>query len=156
MCSTCSTGSGLMNSFRTGFRIRRISRSACPTQSARRRVHQLAVEGVQRRPRLVLEEERRRLVLPLEVDEQIGADGARIEEAIELHARELPDLRLGVIGAALVADPRPDLAHDLLDVDVIGSNGELWHGTREPSRLTLPPAGRRAGLRRRGSTRDGR
>ena len=74
------------------------------------------------------EEERRRLVLALEVAEQVGADGARVEEAIELDAGQLADLRLGVVGAALVTDPRPDLAHDLLDVNVISADGEIRHG----------------------------
>ena len=97
-------------------------------QVARRAERQIRIERVLGREFLAGEEERRRLVLALEVAEQVGADGARVEEAIELDAGQLADLRLGVVGAALVTDPRPDLAHDLLDVNVISADGEIRHG----------------------------
>ena len=59
--------------------------------------------------------------------EQVGADAARIEELLELDRRQLADLLLGVVDAALLADPRADLLHDLLDVDRIGADVEIGH-----------------------------
>ena len=99
-----------------------------PGQVTRRAQRDVRVEGELGRELFAREEERGRLVLALEVAEQIGADGAGVEEAIELDGGQLADLRLGVIGPALVPDPRPDLAHDLLDVDVVGADGEIRHG----------------------------
>ena len=61
----------------------------------------------------------RRLALAAELLQQIRSHAARIEELLELHIRELANFFLGIVHAALLADPRPDLAHDLLDVDVV-------------------------------------
>ena len=41
--------------------------------------------------------------------------------------RQLADLVFGVVGAALLEDALADLLHDLLDVDRLGSDGELAH-----------------------------
>ena len=60
-----------------------------------------------------------------ELLEQIRADAGRVEEAFELRGGELADLLLGVINAAFVADAPADLAHDLLDVDRVGADGEI-------------------------------
>ena len=63
-----------------------------------------------------------------ELFEQVGADAARVEELLQLHAGELADLLLGVVGAALLADAGADLLHDLLDVDRVGAHVEIRHG----------------------------
>ena len=63
-----------------------------------------------------------------ELLEQIRADAARIEELLELDRRQLLDLLLGVVHAALLADAGADLLHDLLDVDRVGADVEIRHG----------------------------
>ena len=50
-----------------------------------------------------------------------------IEELLELHRRQLADLLLGVVDAALLADARADLLHDLLDVHGVGADVEIGH-----------------------------
>ena len=70
-------------------------------------------------------------MLLLIVLQQIGSNGARIEKLLELHSCQFPNLFFGIVSAALVADARPDLAHDLLDVDVVGTHGEVSHGSHE-------------------------
>ena len=62
-----------------------------------------------------------------ELIEQIGTDAARVEELLELDRRELADLLFGVVDAALLADPRADLLHDLLDVHRVGADVEIGH-----------------------------
>ena len=63
----------------------------------------------------------RRLRAPELLDE-VGTDAARVEEFLELHVGQLADLFFRVVDAPLLADTRPDLAHDLLDVDAVGSH----------------------------------
>jgi hypothetical protein len=46
----------------------------------------------------------------------------RVDELLELHVRQLADLFLGIVHAAFLPDPRADLPHDLLDVDVLGTD----------------------------------
>ena len=82
--------------------------------------------------RLVLEREVRAApaiaaLRPPELLEQIGPHPARIEKLLELDVGQLADLLFGVIDPALLADARADLPHDLLDVDVVGSNGKVIH-----------------------------
>ena len=69
----------------------------------------------------------RRVLAPMKVD-QIRADAARIQKFLQLDLRKLLDLRFRVIDAALLANARADLPHDLLDVDRIGSDVEVGHG----------------------------
>jgi hypothetical protein len=45
-----------------------------------------------------------------------------IDELFELDVRQLADLVFGVVHAAFLPDPRADLPHDLLDVDVLGTD----------------------------------
>ena len=52
-----------------------------------------------------------------ELLDEIGADAAGIEELLELDVGQLLDLGLGVIHAALLANARANLPHDLFDVD---------------------------------------
>ena len=86
-------------------------------------VHQVGVERVL----LGL----KRLELPIarapELLDEIGADPFRIEKALELDVGELLNLLFGVVDAALRLNPRPNLAHDLLDVDGVGANVEICH-----------------------------
>jgi hypothetical protein len=67
-----------------------------------------------------------RFLLP-ELLEQIGSDAARVEEFLELDGRQLADLLLGVVDAALLTDAGADLLHDLLDVDRVGADVEIRH-----------------------------
>ena len=64
---------------------------------------------------------------PPELLDEIGADPFRIEKALELDAGELLNLLFGVVDAPLRLNPRPNLAHDLLDVDGVGANVEICH-----------------------------
>ena len=64
---------------------------------------------------------------PAVVVEQIRADVLGVEELLELYGGQLPDLLLGIVDAALLADPSPDLLHELLDVDRLRTNVELGH-----------------------------
>ena len=57
--------------------------------------------------------------LPPEVLDQVRANFLGIEERLELDCREPPNFVLGVVDASLLVDPRPNLPHDLLDVDGI-------------------------------------
>src|SRR6266849_129917 len=59
--------------------------------------------------------------------QQIGAHAARVEKLLELHRRQLADLLLRVVDAALLADARADLLHDLLDVHRVGAHVEISH-----------------------------
>jgi len=98
-----------------------------PPDASSRSVDVVVLEGVVLRRRL----ERGhcgRVVRPTVLLHQVRAHPRRIEELLELDAGQLPDLLLGVVHAALLADPRADLLHDLVDVDRIGTDGELrWH-----------------------------
>jgi hypothetical protein len=67
-----------------------------------------------------------------ELLDQIGAHAARVEELLELHIRELLQLGLGVVHAALLADAGADLAHDLLYIDRIRSNIQIGHLLSNP------------------------
>ena len=93
--------------------------------------------------RRVLEDERghgRRFVPGLtrfELVEEIGTDAARVEKLLELHRGQLVNLLLGVVDASLLADPRPDLLHDLLDVHRVGSDVEIGH--KQLSALSFQP-----------------
>ena len=58
----------------------------------------------------------------LELLDEIGAHAARVQKLLELDGGQLLELGLGVIDAALLANARANLAHDLLDVDGIGAN----------------------------------
>ena len=62
-----------------------------------------------------------------ELLDEIGADPFGIEKALELDVGELLNLLFGVVDAALRLNPRPNLAHDLLDVDGVGANVEICH-----------------------------
>ena len=62
-----------------------------------------------------------------ELLEQIGPHAAWVEELLELDRRHLVNLLLGVVDAALLADARADLFHDLLDVDRVGAHVEVSH-----------------------------
>ncbi len=77
----------------------------------------------------VVRRRRRRLgdLGALELIEQIGPHAAGIQELLELHGRQLADLVLGVVHAALLADARADLVHDLLDVDRVSAYVEIRH-----------------------------
>src|SRR5829696_4727304 len=61
--------------------------------------------------------------------EQVGADAARVEKLFELYFRELADLLLRIVDAALLSNAAADLLHDLLDVHGVGSNVEIGHKT---------------------------
>ena len=65
---------------------------------------------------------RRLVALLLELHEQVRPQSARIRKLFEFHAREPLKFRVGVVGAALLTDARPDLFHDLLDIDRVRSN----------------------------------
>ena len=95
------SGFGLKNSLSSGRSSRRIN-----STSAARRTEQ----------RVVLERVVRIGLDAPELVEKIGSDAARIEELLQLHRRQLANLLLGVVHAALLADARADLFHDLLDV----------------------------------------
>ena len=111
---------GLKKSFRIGFSSLRNSPHEDPMAS----VHQRS-----RRSRVLLG--LKRLELPIarapELLDEIGADPFGIEKALELDAGELLNLLFGVVDAALRLNPRPNLAHDLLDVDGVGANIEICH-----------------------------
>ena len=47
---------------------------------------------------------------------RMDVDTARIEELFEFHRRQLANLLLGVVHAALLANALADLLHDLLDI----------------------------------------
>ena len=72
---------------------------------------------------------RRRLghLRALELIEEIGPHAPRIEELLELDRREVADLVLGVVHAALLANTRANLFHDLLDVHRVGAYVEIRH-----------------------------
>ena len=63
----------------------------------------------------------------LELFDEIRAHAFRIEKALELDVGQLLNLLFGVVDAALLLNPRPNLAHDLLDVDGVGANVEICH-----------------------------
>jgi hypothetical protein len=63
-----------------------------------------------------------------ELLEQIGSHATRIQELFKLDGGELLNLLLGVVGAALLANARADLFHDLLDIDRVGTDVEVRHG----------------------------
>ena len=102
MCSTWISGFGLKNSLSSG-------RQQAPDQLDRR-------PRVESEQRVVLERVVRIGLAAPELVEEIGSDAARIEELLQLHRRQLANLLLGVVHAALLADARADLFHDLLDV----------------------------------------
>src|SRR5207248_8127377 len=62
-----------------------------------------------------------------ELLEQIGSHAARIQELLELDGGELADLLLGIVDAALFANARANLLHDLLDVHGVGADVEIGH-----------------------------
>ena len=68
----------------------------------------------------------RRLLLA-ELLQEVRPDAARIEEFLQLDRRKLADFLLGVVDAALLADARADLLHDLFDVDRVGADVEIRH-----------------------------
>jgi hypothetical protein len=70
-----------------------------------------------------------------ELLQQVRPHAARIEELLELDVRQLPDFLLRVVDAALLPDARADLPHDLLDIDVVGTNCEVRH--KETSNFDL-------------------
>ena len=112
------SGFGLKNSFSIGcssLRRHRMRRAVRFEQRVRPRTRSSAAPAA------------RRPAAPCELIEQIGSDAARIEELLELHRRQLADLLLGVVDAALLADARADLLHDLLDIDRVGADVEIGH-----------------------------
>src|SRR4051812_29191044 len=70
----------------------------------------------------------RRFALAAELFEEIRTDAARVEKLFKFDVGQLADLFLRVIDAAFLADARAYLAHDLLDVDIVGANGKISHG----------------------------
>src|SRR4051812_14410924 len=70
----------------------------------------------------------RGLALAAELLEQIRADAARVQKLFKFDVGQFADLFLRVIDAAFLANTRPYLAHDLLDVDIVGANGKISHG----------------------------
>src|SRR5207244_6015763 len=74
-------------------------------------------------------------LLLAELFEQIGADAARIEKLLELDRRQLANLLLGVVDAALLADPGADLLHDLLDVHRVGADVKVGHKSYQLSAI---------------------
>ena len=120
MCSAWISGFGLKNSLRSGVSSLRIQRSGAAVRLEQRRVFERVVRQLRR---LV-----GRLRLP-ELLEQIGPHAARVEELLELDRGQLADLLLGVVDAALLADARADLLHDLLDVDRVGADVEIGHNS---------------------------
>ena len=89
-------------------------------RAAVRLVQGVFAERVVRRRRL-------RRADPAVLLEQVRAHALRVDELLELDVRQLADLFFGVVHAALLADARADLPHDLLDVDVVGPYGEIRH-----------------------------
>ena len=59
--------------------------------------------------------------------EQIGTDTTRVEKLLELHRSQFVNLLLGVVDTSLLANPRPDLLHDLLDIHRVGPDVEIGH-----------------------------
>ena len=90
-----------------------------------RRDQRLVVEGVRRFDLRRLGVHRRPALA--ELLQQVRSQVLRLEEFLEPDRRQLPDLIFGVVGAALLENARADLLHDLLDVDRLGTNGELAH-----------------------------
>jgi len=64
---------------------------------------------------------------PPKLLEEVRPHALRIEELLELDRRQLSDLLLGIIDAALFADAGADLLHDLLDLDRVGAHVEIRH-----------------------------
>ena len=75
-----------------------------------------------------------------ELLQQIGAQVLGLQEFFEPHAGQLANLIFGVVGAALLENAGADLRHDLLDVDRLGTNGELAHRLLN-LRTRISPAG---------------
>ena len=113
------SGFGLKNSFKIG-----LQQPADPPQRRRDATRRASVPRTRSWQRLG--DDVRRLLLA-ELLEEIRPDAARIEEFLELDRRQLADLLLGVVDAALLADARADLVHDLLDVDRVGADVEIRH-----------------------------
>ena len=109
---------GLKNSLRIGFSSRRISRTARDS-SRRVCVSSNAYVGGGGPPLADVETAR-----PGPTESPWGRG------TFELDRRQLLNLLLGVVHAALFLNARPNLAHDLLDVDGIGANVELGHKER--------------------------
>ena len=124
VCRTWFSVLGLKNSFRIGRSSLRMKRSDRPV----RREQRLIVEHVRRldRRRLLGQLRQRRPALA-ELFEQIGAQVLRVEKLLEPHRRQLANLFFGVVHAALLADARANLLHDLLDVDRLGADVEISH-----------------------------
>src|SRR5438876_153835 len=76
----------------------------------------------------------------LEPLQEIGPNAARVEKLLELHRRQLAQLLFGVVDAPLLADARPDLLHDLLDVDRFGPDVEIHKLQLLCSRASSPSA----------------
>ncbi len=142
-CSTWIIGFGLKNSFSSGLSTFRVAQQL-PDRAPRRVVDGLGVEGVVVEPwgfgrrfergtaRTACTSGRRGAPpFPRAVAGNAARDPTAtpsgVEELLELDGRQLADLLLGVVDAALLADPRPDLPHDLLDVDRVGANVEIGH-----------------------------
>jgi hypothetical protein len=74
-----------------------------------------------------------------ELIEKIGADAARVEELLQLDVRELADLLFRIVDTTFLADPIPDLLHDLLDVHRVGANVEIGHKQLSAFSVRLEP-----------------
>src|SRR5204862_6805505 len=101
-------------------RVKQLSEE--PDDAAVRLEQRVRLEAVVRQDRRLVG--RHRLS---ELIQQIGSHAARIEKLLELHRRQLADLFLGVVDAALLADARADLLHDVLDIHRVGANVEFGH-----------------------------
>src|SRR5574338_251003 len=62
-----------------------------------------------------------------ELVQQVRTHARRVEKRVQFRIRQLPDFLFRVIGAALLADARADLPHDLLHVYRIGADAEVCH-----------------------------
>jgi hypothetical protein len=75
----------------------------------------------------VLRQLGRERAMPPELLDEIGPEAARVEKSLQLDGRQLLELGLRVVGAALLANAGANLPHDLLDVHRIGSDVEVGH-----------------------------
>ena len=104
-------------------------------EAAMRFVERGVLEGVVRRLGA-------RAPRPLELLHEIRSHALRIQKPLQLDVGQLLDLLLGVVHAALLFNPRPNLAHDLLDVDGVGADVEFSH--KKDSRLRTQGSGAHA------------
>ena len=130
MCSADVSLSGLKNSLRTGLKQPAHDASSAAVRLVQRVFAELVVRAAPGATTRV-----RRNCSTRSDRTPLG-----VEELLELDLRQLLDLGLGVVGAALLADAGADLPHDLLDVHRVGSDVDIGHGD-----TAFWPAATRAG-----------